>query len=280
MVSIDELRAKIEKDDEFSTMPHIASKVVRMVEDPNVTASDLEKIISMDQVLTAEVLKLANSPLYAPRMPIVSLKHAISYLGMANIRSVALMVAVRSLYSSKQYGDIMANFWKHAAASAIVARNLVLAVKGINLNAEEMFTLGLLHDFGKVVLLKFYPKEYREIVARVSSGETDFYQEEKKVFGVTHAQVGALVLSNWGFPIDVVNAVGTHHDEPETEMNALLTLVNIFCSSWDYSFVSPEFELKFFERALDVLKIDEDAWRKEAESIRELLEKSSEVLGV
>ncbi len=280
MISIEELRQRIEKDDEFATMPHIAAKVMKMVEDPDVTVSDLEKFISLDQVLTAEVLKLANSPLYAPRNPIVSLKHAISYLGMANIRSLALMVAVRSLYSSKRGQKIMTEFWRHSAASAVVARNIALAVKKAGLNAEEMFTLGLLHDFGKVVLFKFYPEEYTEVVEKVASGEADFFREEKRRLGITHVEVGAMVLSNWGFPIDVVNAVGTHHHEPQNEMGALLTLVNIFCATWGYSPVMPQFELEHFERALEILELDEDRWREVGEEVKKQIEESSEALGV
>ncbi|BAT71444.1 metal dependent phosphohydrolase [Thermosulfidibacter takaii ABI70S6] len=276
---MEELMQKIQESDEFSTMPHVASKVMSMVEDPEVTAADLEKFISVDQVLTAEILKLANSPLYAPRTPIVSLRHAISYLGMANIRSLALMVAIRSLYSSQKDKDVMAALWKHAAASAVVARNLALSLKNVKLNIEEMFTLGLLHDFGKVVLLKFYHDRYHPLVEKVKEGSTNFYSAEKKEFGISHAEVGAMVLSKWGLPIDIVNTVGKHHGEPENEMEALVCLANIFCSSWGYSMVSPEFEVQFFERALELLQIDENKWSKVTEEIRKQLEESSEILG-
>ncbi len=275
----DEIRERIEKDDEFATMPHIATKVMQMIEDPDVTAADLEKFISVDQVLTAEILKLANSPLYAPRTPIVSLKHAISYLGLANIRSLVLMVAIRSLYAKSPEKEIMASFWRHSAASAVVARNIVLAVRNVKLNAEEMFTMGLLHDFGKVVLFKFFPDKYLRVIEAVQKGAKSFHEAEKEVFGLTHADVGAMVLSNWGFPIDIVNAVGSHHKPPENEMVALLHLVNGFCSSWGYSMVDPAFELEGLQRALEVVKLDEDRWREITEEIKKQLEESSEILG-
>ncbi len=280
MISLDELTVRIEKDDDFATMPHIAAKVMKMVEDPDVSVAELEKYISIDQVLTAEILKLANSPLYAPRMPITSLKHAINYLGLANIRSLTLMVAIRSLYSSAESKEVMAAFWKHSAASAVVSRNIVMGVGGVELNAEEMFTVGLLHDFGKVVLLKFYPDEYLKVVEEVKSGRRDFYSAEKELLGVHHAYVGALILSKWGFHVDVVNAVGSHHEEPDNPVSALMVLANVFCSTWDYSLVDPKYEVKFFDRALEILSIDEDKWREVTEGIKQQLEESSEILGV
>ncbi len=275
----EEIRERIERDDEFATMPHIAAKVMKMVEDPDTTAAKLERFISVDQVLTAEILKLANSPLYAPRVPIASLKHAISYLGMANIRSIALMVAIRSLYSKGKDREIMQAFWKHSAASAVVIKNIVMAVKGLKLNAEEMFTMGLLHDFGKVVLFKYYPDDYRSIVSDVIAGKTDFYSAEKGRFGVSHAEVGAMVLSKWGFPIDVVNAVGSHHGDVENELVALIKLANVFCSSWDFSLVNPQFELEGLERALNVVNMDEDRWREVSQEVKKQIEESAEVLG-
>ena len=280
MISLEELAERIEKDDEFATIPNVAFKVMKMIEDPDVTAAALEKQISFDQVLTAEILKLANSPLYAPRTSITSLKHAISYLGFANIRSLVFMVAVRSLYSSGVSKEIMESLWKHAAASAIVARNIVMAMKDIGLNAEEMFTLGLLHDFGKVVLFKFYPEEYQKIVEQVKSGEKDFCTAEKELFGVSHENVGAIVLSRWGLPVDLVNAVAAHHKEPEDHMSALIALSNIFCATWDYSLVAPQHEIGFFKRALEILKVDEDKWGEVAESIKGQLEESSDILGL
>ena len=277
---MEELLQKIKESDEFATMPHVASKVMSMVEDPDVTAAKLEKFISVDQVLTAEVLKLANSPLYAPRVPIVSLKHAISYLGLANIRSLVLMVAIRSLYGSQKEKEVMSLFWKHAAASAVVARSIALSVKEADLNAEEMFTLGLLHDFGKVVFLKFYPDRYMPLVKKVANGETDFCTVEKEEFGITHAEVGAMVLNQWGLPIDIVNAVGKHHRPPENGMEALICLTNVFCATWDYSMVDPQFEMKYLKMALDLLSIDEDKWREVTEEIKDKLKDSSELLGV
>jgi len=281
MVTLDEIREAVLKEEEFATMPHIAMKVMEMAEDPDVSASDLEKVISYDQVLAAEILKLANSPLYSPRQPIVSLKHAISYLGMAVIRSLTVMIALRSLYvSNKDKSHLWSDLWRHSAASAVVNRSIAMALKKKILNAEEMFILGLLHDFGKVVLLKLYPDEYEKVVDRLIEESKSYYEVEKEVLGVTHAEVGAMVLGLWGLPLEIVNAVGKHHDRPEDAMVAAVRLSNIFCATWGYSVVNPISELEYFKEALNLLELDEDRWKEMGEEIHERLKECDVIVGV
>ncbi len=281
MITLDEIRERVLKEEEFATMPHIAMKVMEMAEDPDVSASDLEKVISYDQVLAAEILKLANSPLYSPRQPIVSLKHAISYLGMAVIRSLTIMIALRSLYvSNKEKSHLWGDLWRHSAASAVVNRSIAMSLKKKILNAEEMFILGLLHDFGKVVLLKFYTEEYEKLVDRLVEESKGYYEVEKEILGVTHPEVGAMVLGLWGLPIEIVNAVGKHHEEPQDPMVACVCLSNIFCATWGYSVVNPMSELKYFSEALSLLELDENRWKEMNQEIQERLKECDIIVGV
>ena len=281
MITLDEIRDRVVREEEFATMPHIAMKVMEMAEDPDVSAGDLEKVIAYDQVLTAEILKLANSPLYSPRQPIVSLKHAISYLGMAIIRSLTIMIAIRSLYTtSKDKSHLWSDLWKHSAASAVVGRSIAMSLKKKILNAEDMFILGLLHDFGKVVLLRFYPKEYEMLVEKLIEEGRSYYEVEKDLLGVTHPEVGAMVLGLWGLPIEIVNAVGKHHEKPEDPSIACICLSNIFCATWGYSVVDPLAELDNFADALRVLELDEDRWKEMNKEIQEKLKECDIFIGV
>jgi len=281
MVTLDEIREVVLKEGEFATMPHIAMKVMEMAEDPDVSASDLEKVISYDQVLAAEILKLANSPLYSPRQPIVSLKHAISYLGMAVIRSLTIMIALRSLYvSNKEKSHLWSDLWRHSAASAVVSRFIAMSLKKKILNAEEMFLLGLLHDFGKVVLLRFYTGEYEKVVDKLVEESRSYFEVEKEILGVTHPEVGAMVLGLWGLPLEIVNAVGKHHHKPQEPMVACVCLANAFCATWGYSLVNPVSELEYFTEALNLLELDEARWKEMSQEIHEHLKECDVIVGV
>lgn len=269
MVTIDELRERLERDDSLSTFHPLAVKIIGMVEDPDVSIVELEKVIEKDPVIAAEIIRVANSPLYMPTEPIKSLRYAISYLGMAVVRSVVIMVVLRGIYKKSIDTEIARYLWKHSVMTAFFAREFTTTFLSARVNRESVFLTTLLHDIGKIVFVNYYPEKYKLVFEEVKRGNS-FINAEKDILGIDHCQVGAFLLARWLFPVDIVNAVGSHHEEPKDEFGAVILLSNLFFSNLDGSISAPTYYLPFLKKALEIVDIkDTSLLSKMYESVRE-----------
>lgn len=205
--------------DELDRMPAQQAAAVRVLyvaDDPTSSAPQLAAAVSADPVLTAQVMRLANSAYYGLSGRVRSADFAVTLLGFATIRSLAAAHAAGALG-----GDavIPADFWRHAAASAAGAAQ-VSARLGVA--RPEAFSLGLLHDLGAAVLCRLDHAAFAEIEQRVTLPDTrQATLFERKAFGMDHAAVAATVLGSWRFPEEIVDAIATHH-EPLTGTSSKL----------------------------------------------------------
>ena len=279
MITIDEIRDRLDKDSELATFHPLAIKIINMVEDPDVSILDLEKVIEKDPVIAAEIIRVANSPLYMPTQQITSLRYAISYLGMAVIRSIVIVVALRGIYKKVKSPEIASYLWKHSVISATFAREFTGMLLSNKLNKETTFLVSLLHDIGKVVFLNFYPDHYLEVFNEVKRGKS-FIEAERSVVGVDHCEVGALLLGRWLFPVEIVDAVGNHHNEPNDYYTSIILLSNLFCASLEGSVVSPVPYMVYMKKALEILDVDSYMLGQATDSVKKKIEKSMDIIGI
>jgi putative nucleotidyltransferase with HDIG domain len=206
--------------------PAVAMKAIRLSEDPNSSARELQSVIAKDQALTARVLRIVNSAMFSFQREISTLSHAVSILGIKTVRSIIVAASIEDMFTSGgQQSSGLAHqvLWQHAWGAALAARVLSNTIRYHN--PEEAFTAGLLHDIGKMVLLQNFPRPYTEIIDRVNRKETTFAEAEMEMFGFTHAQVGSLATAKWTFPKQIVEAILYHHDSPKATAYAKLAAV-------------------------------------------------------
>jgi HD-like signal output (HDOD) protein len=233
---------------DLPAMPHVASKVLELSSDPDTSASRLQQVISDDQAMTARILKIANSAMYACSRRIKTLSEAIVMLGFNSIRSLVVTSAARNLYSSgsARMGLKERLLWEHSIGSAFACR-LLVAERHPAL-AEEAFLAGLMHDIGKLVLNLQLPEQFEEIVQIVYNENRDFHAVERELLGFDHAQVGALLVNKWKLSPMLEEVIGLHHQPDEfTEDRPLLLyldLANRLCLRHGIGFVeSPDLDL-------------------------------------
>lgn len=199
-------------------LPHLPATLLRLVGvvgDPTSTLAQVVDTVRYDQVLTAEVLRACNAACFGLVRRVESLDDAVRLLGTARILQLVLAVHSRALLSRPQagYGLPAGALWRHSIAVALGAqllgRRLGLPRAGV------LFTAGLLHDVGKVVLNEFVAREYAEIVQRVSAEGCTFCEAEQAVLGCTHPEVGARLAESWALPEAIVRCI-RHHHEPGT----------------------------------------------------------------
>jgi putative nucleotidyltransferase with HDIG domain len=198
---------------DLPALPGTAMDAMKLTQDPDVSARELQAVIAKDQALTARILKIVNSAMYCFEREVSTLSHAIAILGMDVVRSIIVAASVQQVFHSSASGgrDLTTKlFWEHSWGTATAAKAIAGRI-GYGV-AEEAFTCGLLHDMGKMVMMRNQNRIYTEILKKVYCGESSFCQAEVRAFGFSHAHVGALLALKWRFPPQLVEGILYHHD--------------------------------------------------------------------
>lgn len=209
------LRSEIlDKVDTMTAMPAAASRAAQMLEDESAGVEDIAKIVEHDPGLTANLLRLCNSVHYQGRTSTSCARDAIVRLGTRMTLRVLMAKALGPLTRPPLAGyDLPAGqLWEHSVAVGLGVQQLARA---LNLRTESyVFTAGLLHDIGKIVMGTFLDLDVKPIVDLAFEHQVSFEEAERRVLGIDHAEVGAALLEKWNLPTPVVEAVRWHH-EPE-----------------------------------------------------------------
>lgn len=200
----------------FPAMPSTATKLLSLLDDPDVSFSQIEEIIRYDPGLTANILKLTNSAYFGIPLKVSSVKQAMTLLGWKRLLQLVMTLCMSTLMKKPVPGyDLpQGELWRHSIAVSIAAENIVKTLQIPD--AEDVFTAALLHDVGKLVLGGFVKKDLEFIEDMVSKGLT-FDVAEHIILGMDHAEVGSHILKQWSFPDELVNAVCWHHNPESCE---------------------------------------------------------------
>ena len=205
-VNITDLIAKVK---DLPPLPSVVMRAMEMTMDPDASIHNLQLLISQDQALSAKMLRIVNSAMYALRREVSTVSHAVAVLGMDAVKSVIMAASVERVFqSAKDLGTKLMS--DHSWGTALAARAIARRVRYTN--TEEALVSGLMHDIGKPVLMQNLRDRYSVIVQEVYKGNTTFHQMELLSFGFSHAHVGALLARKWNFPPQLAEAVGHHHN--------------------------------------------------------------------
>ena len=193
---------------DLPTIPKVATRVIEAIDDPDSSVDDIRTLIEQDPALTARVMKISNSSLYSFATEIRSLDQALALLGSRTVRNLVMAVAMREAYS--EFGELEQLLWAHSSAAGPVCA--ALARKVGQVDPDEAFTLGLLHDIGKAALANSHRAEYEGVLRRVTEENLRFIDAERDLFGFDHAELGAHVAERWALPAAIVSVIRHHHD--------------------------------------------------------------------
>ena len=199
---------------EFPEMPAMCRNLLQSLEDPNVDFKQLEEQIQYDPGLTSNVLRLANSAFFGATGRVSSLRVALMRLGTRRISEVvtAIMVSPMMLRTLSGYDLRTQDLLKHSVWVAVASEELA-RLMGYR-DVKMLFTAGLLHDMGKIILDRFVEDHRSELL---QEGDTEsFDQRERNVIGMSHAQAGAMLMSKWNIPEEITAVAKWHHDPEST----------------------------------------------------------------
>lgn len=210
---------RIEKDKiELPVLPQVAGRVMALAGDPSADAARLSALIHQDQALAAHILRIANSPAYMPRTPIVSLQHAVAMLGVNQLSEIAVAVSLKSgTIQVPGYEANIQQLWRHALASGAYAKEIARLRR---YNVESAYLCGLLHAVGKPVVLKTVTTIAAEMHITLKPSTLISFLEGY------HSRVGTLIAGEWALPPQVAEAIAyywVYEQAPSHKQEAMMT---------------------------------------------------------
>lgn len=208
--------------DKLPSLPTVVLALLQSLDQEELNTSAMAEKIALDQALSASTLRLANSSFYGMARQVDTIEQAIVILGFRTVRSLVTTVALIDTFAGSAHQRIdFSLFWRHAVAVAICARELA---SRLDLNAEQAYTAGLLHDIGRLVLASQFPSHYELTMAYRVQHDCSLFEAERAVLGLDHAAVGHALTRHWKFPEELQQAVALHH-APSVKGRPALPLV-------------------------------------------------------
>lgn len=219
--------------DLLPSLPVSTNKVIELSNKMNITAAELNKVISLDPVLTGKVIKLVNSAYFSLPNKITSLVQAIVMLGINTVKNVALSSSVLNNFNSKKYFKALNidSYWKHSIAVGVTAKTIALQKKVDRKFVESFFIGGLLHDIGKILLNMTLPEEYLKVIKISDINKEPLNIIEQKVLGIDHNETGLMIARKWNFDEKMKNVIKNHHNIEYIKNSKDLFFISIVISN-------------------------------------------------
>lgn len=226
------LKERIAKLDRLPAMPTMPSRILAIRNNPNSTVDELVALVEQDLSLSAQIIRYANSSIFATRDKIISLKDAIfRVLGYETVLHLSLGYALGRVFKLPEKGPLgQHSFWQHATYSAAIAQHLASAMPRQRRPKPGIaYLAGLLHDVGFLVLNLFFKNEHAWLNKMLAANpDQSVLEMERRLLGVTHNELGAWLMQAWKMPEELIITVEHHHNlayqGPHAEYALLLNL--------------------------------------------------------
>lgn len=219
------LEDAVKKLEHLPALPGVITRLNEIVTDPDVSVDEIVRLISLDQALTARILKVVNSAYYGLQRQISTIRHALIILGFDEIQQIVLSATVMDLFQFHKPDDSFDvwRFWEHSLGCAFmakgIARILHYRISG------EIFVAGLLHDIGRIVLNQYFPHKFSELVTHIVDRGVSQSEAEVGTLGMTHGALGHLLADHWNLPLSISEAIHHHHDPAQSTHNPVMTAI-------------------------------------------------------
>ncbi|MBM9590699.1 HDOD domain-containing protein [Leptospira sp. 201903075] len=235
-------------------LPPQIQKLILTAKKKDVDWHEISAEVEKDPAITAEILKIANSPLFGAHTPIISVLEGVKRIGLKNLESIFLTLGAKKILNSRYAKQVLV--WTHSFKTSMYARFLIEDSKKHLKLLEPAIICGLLHDLGRMVLLSLDLRQINQIRV-LRSDDTNEISEwvEEYTLGTTHSEIGYLMSEKWKFPEEILDVIRYHHKpwQCKTRNNILCQIIyladilaNIGRGKGNYFTVEPEV-LEYFE---------------------------------
>ena len=264
---MDAIRKHLDKVEVLPMSPTLLPKLLPKLSDVDTNFDEVVEIIAFDPALTSKLLQICNSAYFGHKSEVNSVAEAVSRVGYQSVYLLVAMISGSSCFPHPPpHGVDGARLWRHSITTAFNAK---FVAESAGVDANLLFTAGLLHDLGKVILAQ----EQSPATAGFFRAPSDAASlaREKELFECTHAEVGAALLERWKLPTQIVIGV-RHHHEPKAapgfqRITACITLANLVTHSHEHPEVIKRPE---FKETLALLDLSADHLERWSERLRDL----------
>lgn len=204
------VKKKLQTLRDLPAIPTVISQLLHSLDNVDIPAAHIAKLIERDQALTSKILQAANSPFYGFSRKISTIELAVVIMGFNSIKEIVISLVIQKFVKRYSRSLIDINqFWDYSvfcgAAARLLARRLGYRLAG------EAFVAGLMHDMGVLILVQNFTNDFRTIKALQEDGKISLVAAEEIVLGCTHADIGAWLAEKWNLPEQLVNSIQYHH---------------------------------------------------------------------
>jgi HD-like signal output (HDOD) protein len=211
--------------------PPVAAKLLRVASDEDAAVADLVYLLRADAVLSAEIIRYANSPLFNFTNTIRTMDQAAPLLGVRKIRSLAFASIGRTYIRAVLMMDELRAFWRYSLACALLSEMLA---RFCAVPEDIAYSAGLLHDIGRLGLMVTHPSQYVMLLetasAKLEAGEPfDLPEYERSLFGLDRFAAGEWLAREWNLPEELCAIAGRFPERTERSELDLLDVVRMAC---------------------------------------------------
>lgn len=228
----------IKKYTAIKTLPHVVTRLSRLLHNDKATMKDFEDVIKMDPTLVVRLLRLVNSPFYGLRQHVDSISRAVAYIGMKNLQNMAVTDALKNLFKRESSSTIFSRkkLWLHCAAVSICSK--MLAERIFAINGDNAYLCGILHDFGLIVEEQVAESAFLQACAACGPAES-LPEHERQFLDTDHCEIGHLLTLDWEMPVAIQEAIRDHHtlsDERDpASLAGILQIAEYITGQFDYA---------------------------------------------
>lgn len=228
MINSQNVETSLNSIENLPSLPIVIQQIQKALTNPNTSMKQISTIIEKDQGVSIKSIKLVNSAYYGLRKHITSIQEAIVVLGLDTVNNLMLGLSVIKMFEPKEKTlfDHQA-FWEHALGCALISKELAKVCN--NIEPDDCFIAGLLHDMGKLVFEQYMHEGFVSAIESTNEDNTSLLLQESNVFGFDHCDVGAFLAMKWKIPIQIILTMKYHHyiDKIPNDFSKHIQLITI-----------------------------------------------------
>jgi putative nucleotidyltransferase with HDIG domain len=208
--SMEGIDGLIDRTDSLPPAPRVLPRLLSALGDTETDLNQVVDLVTIDTVLTANLLRTCNSAYFGTSRPVEDVSEAVHRLGFQTVYRTVAVVSGAHCFKCQEAGGLNADgLWRHSVTTAFAAQFIAADV---GLDGSLLFTAGILHDLGKVVLARTRKGADALLVAGTREANDQALEWERATYGFSHAEVGGRMLERWHFSDQLAASVRWHHD--------------------------------------------------------------------
>ncbi|MBD3320686.1 MAG: HDOD domain-containing protein [Chitinivibrionales bacterium] len=205
------IEEKLGQIENLPTLPMVLRQIRKVMNNPNSSMVNVAAVVAKDQALATRTIRLVNSAYYARRTRVPSIQQAIVVLGLKTLHNLMLGLSLVKMFrNARPFGFTIDDFWQHSFAVALLSKKIA-PLSGEDIDPEEYFIAGLLHDMGRLALEQFLHEDFEKALKKAAVDKTSLRKNEKEVLGFDHADAGAWLAARWDLHEKLISALKYHH---------------------------------------------------------------------